>query len=166
MRNQATKTQDMTISSLDLKTLENFNVVLRELTSLIAKENEFLNAGNDAPPKPLIMQKEELSSHYATLTSRLRKSAPALHAAGKLNPEEMEHRVRSLVAITKENQALLNARKIATATRVDAVMKALAERERKTHMHAYGANGTYGANGKTGQRAQTDTPIGMMHLRA
>lgn len=129
-----------TLASLDRKTLCDFVAVLRELTDLIGEENEILAVPAEQLPQALVKRKEDLSERYARLTVALRPRASALHALGALNPAALEADIRSLVRRVKENQALLNARKAATALRVEAVMQALAERERRDGLN-YSASG-------------------------
>lgn len=129
-----------TIDSLDRKTLADFQAVLHELTALVREENLILSIPAETLPQSLVARKEELGGRYAALTQSLRRRAAAMHAAGELDPEELEAQIRDLVFRLKENQTLLNARKAATALRVEAVMKALAERERKETLN-YGSGG-------------------------
>jgi len=129
-----------TLDSLDRKTLADFQAVLHELTSLVAEENAILAIPAETLPQSLVDRKEQLGSRYAALTQSLRRRAGAMHASGSLDPEALEGQIRDLVCRLKENQSLLNARKAATALRVEAVMKALAERERKETLN-YGATG-------------------------
>ncbi len=129
-----------TLASLDRKTLRDFLAVLRELTQLIGEENAILAIPAEQLPPELVRRKEELSERYARLTVALRPRTSALAAAGELDPTAMEADIRALVRRVKENQALLNARKAATALRVEAVMKALAERERRDATN-YSASG-------------------------
>ncbi len=149
---------DKTLNDLDRSTLRNFNLVLQELTELIMAENHFLNVTNDPPPQPMLDRKEELSTYYANLTNRLRGRAAVLHSAGELNPAELEQRIRKLVDLTKHNQTLLNARKVATALRVDAVMAALAAREQAQDPR-------YTATGNS-MSAKPDCGPSYLHLRA
>lgn len=120
-----------TLASLDRKTLRDFVAVLRELTDLIGEENDILAVPTEQLPMAMVKRKEELSERYARLTVALRSRTAALHAAGELDPTALETDIRALVRRVKDNQSLLNARKAATALRVEAVMTALAERERR-----------------------------------
>ena len=138
-----------TLASLDRKTLADFHAVLRELTQLIGEENEILAVPAEQLPPEMVRRKEALSERYARLTVALRPRASALHAAGALDPTAVEADIRALVRRLKENQALLNARKAATALRVEAVMKALAERERRDG-HGYSAAGETLPRGRAG----------------
>lgn len=128
------------IASLDHKTLENFLAVLNELIHVIDQENALLAIPGEALPQDLVRRKEVLGGAYARLTAALRPRTAALHAAGELDVVAMEAGIRGLVRRLKDNQALLNARKAATALRVEAVMNALAERERRDSI-GYAANG-------------------------
>lgn len=145
------------LSSLDRKTLADFQSVLAELTGLIAEENAILEIPTETLPLALIEKKEQLSGRYAQLTVALRRRVATLHAAGALDPVDLESRIRALVQSVKDNQILLNARKAATALRVEAVMQALAERERREAM-------SYGANGNTVPRERVS--LGALHLQA
>jgi len=145
------------IASLDRATLDNFRAVLTELTEVIDQENVLLATPGEALPQELVRRKEVLGSNYARLTSALRPRTAALHAAGELDIVAMETGIRGLVRRLKDNQSLLNARKTATALRVEAVMTALAERERRDSLG-------YAANGDTRPRATRSA--GGLHLSA
>lgn len=145
------------IASLDRKTLHNFLAVLNELIQVIDQENALLATPGEVLPQELVRRKEMLGSNYARLTSALRPRTAALHAAGELDVVAMESGIRSLVRRLKDNQALLNARKTATALRVEAVMTALAERERRDSLG-------YAANGDTRPRGARSA--GGLHLSA
>ena len=136
-----------TIASLDRKTLDEFLAVLAALTRTVDEENALLASPGDALPLELVQRKETLGARYARLTAALRPRTAALHASGELDSVAMEVGIRGLVRRLKDNQALLNARKTATALRVEAVMTALADRERRDA-------GTYSASGDTRPRAQ------------
>lgn len=129
-----------TLASLDRKTLCDFVTVLHELTDLIGEENDILAVPAEQLPMTMVKRKEALSERYARLTVALRPRTAALHAAGELDPTVLEADIRALVRRVKDNQSLLNARKAATALRVEAVMNALAERERHEG-RAYSAAG-------------------------
>ncbi|MBN2751830.1 MAG: hypothetical protein JXQ84_03895 [Rhodospirillaceae bacterium] len=129
-----------TLASLDKKTLENFYTVLHELTALVAEENAILIVPTETLPQAMVDRKEALGSRYTALTQSLRRRAAAMRASGDLNPEDLEGHIRDLVRGLRENQTLLNARKAATATRVEAVMKALSDREKKDPLN-YSAAG-------------------------
>lgn len=131
---------DPTLASLDRRTLDQFLAVLVELTQLVDEENTILAQPSEPLPQALVRRKEELSTRYARLTVALRPRTAALHAAGVLDPVQVEAGIRGLVRRLKDNQSLLNARKAATALRVECVMTALAERERRDAA-TYGANG-------------------------
>jgi hypothetical protein len=91
----------------------------------------------------MIRRKESLSQDYALLTGELKRRARRLHDAGLLATDRLETRIRALVALMKENQRRLNARKVVTAHRVDMVMKALAEkvdRENAVTPHVVGGS--------------------------
>jgi flagellar biosynthesis/type III secretory pathway chaperone len=148
---------ETTLASLDQKTLADFCAVLHDLTALVDEENAILAIPTETLPQRLIERKESLGNRYAALTQSLRRRAAAMHAAGNLDPEALETDIRGLVRKLKENQTLLNARKAATALRVEAVMKALAERER------HEAN-TYDAQGGTCPRLKAADDG--LHLRA
>lgn len=146
-----------TIASLDRKTLDEFLAVLTDLTRAVEEENALLASPAEALPQELVKRKESLGARYARLTAALRPRAAALHAAGQLDPVAMEVGIRGLVRRLNDNQALLNARKAATALRVEAVMTALAERERRD------AAG-YSASGDARTRASRGAPA--LHLSA
>lgn len=120
-----------TLASLDERTFRDFVAVLHELLDLLAEENRILAAPTGEISQEMVRRKEDLSARYARLTSMIRPRTSALHAAGVLDPVAVEADIRALVRRVKENQALLNARKAATALRVEAVMTALAARERE-----------------------------------
>jgi len=101
---------------------------------------------------PLIEKKEKLEAEYSALTVKLKKHASALHAAGKLNPSKLEHDIRHLVGTVKTNQTLLNAHKVATAQRVETVMKTLSDREKKSSF-CYGATGSNVSDSTTATKA-------------
>jgi len=134
--------KEATLDEIDIRTLAEFRKVLSDLTELIGQENGILSMPAETLPMAMVTRKEELGERYARLTRAVRGKAAALKAAGELDPVEMEERIRTLIRSVKENQSLLNARKAATAMRVEAVMQALAERERKEAE-------TYGADAKT-----------------
>ncbi len=148
---------EATLSSLDRKTLADFCSVLRELTTLVDEENAILAVPTETLPQSMIARKEELGNRYAHLTQNLRRRAAAMHEAGELDPDSLETDIRGLVRKLKENQTLLNARKAATALRVEAVMKTLAERERRDAA-------SYDAQGGTCPRPKAIN--GGLHLRA
>ncbi len=137
---------ERTPASLDRKTLEQFVAVLQELTQLIDDENAILAVPSETLPQALVKRKEDLGARYAKLTVALRPRTAALHASGDLDPVALEVGIRGLVRRIQDNQALLHARKTATAQRVECVMTALAERERRD-------GATYGANGDALHRA-------------
>jgi flagellar biosynthesis/type III secretory pathway chaperone len=148
---------EATLASLDKKTLADFCAVLHELTALVDEENAILAIPTETLPQAMVERKETLGNRYAALTQSLRRRAAARHAAGDLDPEVLEGDIRGLVRRLKENQARLNARKAATALRVEAVMQALAERERRE------ATG-YGATGDT--LPPMARRVGGLHVRA
>ena len=145
------------IASLDRTTLDGFIAVLNELIQVIDQENALLAIPGESLPQELVHRKEVLGSNYARLTSALRPRTAALHAAGQLDIVAMEAGIRGLVRRLKDNQALLNARKTATALRVEAVMTAVAARERRDNLG-------YAANGDT--RLRTSRSAGGLHLSA
>ncbi len=106
--------------------LESYRDVLRDLTELAETERHLLESGQHPLPAPLVDRKETLVQDYALLTNAIRQWAADLMAAGLLNPEEIDARVRRLVALTKDNQRRLNAFKVRTAERVERVMQRLA----------------------------------------
>ena len=145
-----------TLASLDRRTLDQFLTVLQELTQLVDEENTLLAQTGETLPLALVRRKEELGTRYARLTVALRPRTAALHASGALDPVRLEVGIRGLVRRLKDNQSLLNARKAATAQRVECVMKALAERERR--------DGTYGASGDA--RPRSASTASGLHLSA
>ena len=109
--------------------LERYLTVLDALTALAETEGTLLETGRRQLPLHLVRRKETLVEDYAALTADVRRRARSLQSAGLLDPAELDARIRRLVALMKENQRRLNARKVQTAERVDAVMRSLARQE-------------------------------------
>jgi hypothetical protein len=135
--------REKTVSFEDGQLMERYDAVLTELTALARTESVLLNQSDMPLPLGMIRRKESLSQDYALLTGELKRRARRLHDAGLLATDLLETRIRALVALMKENQRRLNARKVVTAHRVDMVMKALAEkvdRENAVTPHVVGGS--------------------------
>ncbi len=103
--------------------------VLAALTRLSEEESRLLDRPDAPLPQGLVERKDALVQDYAMLTGAMKARAHALYAAGLLDLDDVERRVRHLVTLMKDNQRKLTIRKAITAQRVDMVMRALAERE-------------------------------------
>ncbi|MCF8480709.1 MAG: hypothetical protein K9H25_09775 [Rhodospirillum sp.] len=106
--------------------MEQYSEILEALTALSREEGALLSQSDLPLPLRLIHRKEALTLDYALMTTEVRNRALALRDSGLLDPQDLEPRIRTLVAQLKENQRHLNARKVVTAHRVEMVMKALA----------------------------------------
>ena len=103
--------------------------VLDQLTVLARIEATLLDHDRQPLPPALVQRKEALVQDYALLSAAVKRIAPVLLAAGVLDPEGLEARIRRLVGVMKENQRRLDARTLRTGLRVEAVMRALARRD-------------------------------------
>lgn len=109
--------------------LERYLAVLGALTALAENEGALLEAGQRQLPLHLVRRKESLVGDYVALTAEVRRRASTLRTTGLLDPAELEARIRRLVSLMKENQRYLNAKKVQTAERVEAVMRTLRRQE-------------------------------------
>ena len=75
----------------------------------------------------VVAQREPLSREYAALSATMQEHAAAYRAAGLLDPDEVEQRIRDLTALTKENQRRYADRTAANKRRVDAIMRVLSD---------------------------------------
>ncbi|ABC23330.1 hypothetical protein [Rhodospirillum rubrum] len=120
---------DVTALAADRALLAEYTSVLGELTRIAESERMILRSRDGEISPPMAARQERLGERYAALTIGLKARARALYGASLLDPAQMERKIVYLVTLMKENQRLMNARKAATALRVEVVMRAIAERE-------------------------------------
>ena len=105
----------------------NYLRVLDELTLVAELEGQAVPRSPGSLPS--VRRQERLAQDYALLTAAVRPHLPALSRSGVLDADQLERRVRHLSAVMKENQRRLNANRLRTAQRADAVMRVIMARD-------------------------------------